>query len=401
MNVTPETDLLLACARRFACTASPAEFRDRAGRITDWPAAISLARAHWMEPLAAWYLDTECAELLPSAIREVLRAAIHRSAVNFLLLSAELIKVLCVLDAGGIRVVPLKGPVLAAMLCDENPWRESCDLDLLVRPADITWAKDALIAAGYRLDSQLPGGEENATFHWRSQLVLTRDGIGPSIDLHWQILPSLFPCARYFDSAWNRLETTVFHNQEIPAFSPEDQLFFLCAHAARHSWQSLRLAADVARLIHIRPNLDWDWLIRSARAADGTMVMALGLWMVSRLLNVELPAPVLEFVNATIGAKVFAQRLLERLLSTPDENENFSDFGLQFKLAAGWWPKLQCTAAYALLPTDADGASLRLPRWLYLLYYPYRPARLAVKHGNKLLKSIRGGFPRPNHAAGA
>ena len=60
------------------------------------------------------------------------------------------------MQSQSIPVVPLKGPVLATMLCDEIPWRESCDLDLLVRRADITRAKDALMAAGYQLDSAAP-----------------------------------------------------------------------------------------------------------------------------------------------------------------------------------------------------------------------------------------------------
>jgi hypothetical protein len=96
-----------------------------------------------------------------------------------------------------------------------------------VRRTYVTRAKNALMAAGYQIDSQLPSGEENAIFHWRSQLVLFRDGIGPALDLRWQLLPKPFPCARYFDSVWERLHTVAFHNQQILAFSAEDQLFFL------------------------------------------------------------------------------------------------------------------------------------------------------------------------------
>ncbi len=406
MQLTPEADFLLACARRFAGTESPQGLRLRASRISDWNAAIDLARAHWIEPLAAWYLSTGCAGTLAPGLHENLHATLHRNTANFLLLSAGLIKVLRLLQAQSVPVVPLKGPVLAAMLCDEIPWRESCDLDLLVRRADITRAKQALMAAGYQLASRLPCGEENAAFHWRSQLVLIRDGIGPAIDLHWQLLPSLFPCARYFDSVWQRLHTATFHDQGILAFSAEDQLLFLCAHAARHSWQSLRLAADVARLIHVRPGLDWDCLIRAARGSDGGMVLALGLWMVNRLLDVELPAPLLRYVNAALDGRTFPLRLLQRLLvRRPDEHETSSEFWLQFKLAAGWWQKLRCAAGYALLPSDADGESLRLPPWLYFLYYPYRPTRLMLKYGARFFRlnlgEVARGVPLPAIPAGA
>lgn len=394
MQLTPEADLLLACTRRFAGTESSEDVRVRASQISDWNAAIDLARGHCLEPLIAWYLQTDCAGMFAKDFHDGLRVTLRRSTANLMLLCTDLTKVLRILEEHSIPVVPLKGPVLAAMLCDEIPWRESCDLDLLVRRIDITRAKNALMAAGYQIDSKLPLGEENAAFHWRSQLVLFRDGIGPALDLHWQLLPSLFPCAHHFESVWERLQSATFHDQKILTFSAEDHLFFLCAHAARHSWQDLRLAADIARLIHVRPDLDWDRLVRSARGSDGGMVLALGLWMVNRLLHVELPAQVLAYVNRSVDGNGFAYHLLDRLLTvSPDQYENSSEFWLQFRLAGGWWAKLRCAAGYALLPSDADGESLRLPPRLFFLYYPYRPARLVVKYGAKAFRRIFGTRP--------
>lgn len=381
--------LLIAVARWFAGTGSVGDIQTHARELGEWDVFMDLARAHWMEPLADWCLSATCTEILDPAFRAGLKTVIRQRVARHLLLQAELLKVLRVFEQQRIAVVPLKGPVLAAMLCDEIPWRDCVDLDLLVRRSDITCAKDALLEAGYQLESHLPRGEESAAFHWRSQLVLIRDGAWPALDLHWQLLPSLFPCTRHFDSVWDRLQHTAFHGRDILAFSAEDQLFFLCAHAARHSWQNLRLAADVARLIHVRADLDWDVVIRAARDSDGAMVLGLGLWIVNRLLDVALPTPVLDYVNGMIEGKAFARLLLERLLvRMPDEYENSSEFWLQFKLAGGWWPKLRCTAAYALLPSDADGESLRLPPSLFFLYYIYRPARLTWKHGSSLLRSL-------------
>jgi hypothetical protein len=394
MPLNPATDLLLAIARRFAGTESPEGLRFRAGRISDWSAAIDLARAHGMEPLAAWYLNTDCAGMFAPDFYDSLHATLQRNTANFVLLSTDLIKVLRIFRARGIPVVPLKGPVLAVTLFNEIPWRESCDLDLLVARADVGRAKDALTAAGYQIDSQLRSGEENDAFHWRSQVVLFRDDVSPAIDLHWELLPSLFPCARYFDSVWERLQQATFHDQEILELSAEDQLFFLCAHAARHSWHSLRLAVDVARLIYVRPELDWDSAIRAAASSDGGKVLALGLWIVNHLLKVQLPETALRYATASIDGKPFAPHLLERMLTvTPEQYESSSELRLQMRLADGWWPKLRCAAGYILLPTDADGA-LRLPASLFFLYYLYRPVRLTAKYGMKLFRLISGDVTR-------
>jgi hypothetical protein len=393
MQLSPAADLLLAIARRFAGSESPEGIRSYAGRISDWSAAMDLARAHGMEPLAAWYLNTDCAGMFAPDFYDRMRATLQRNTANFVLLSTDLIKVLRILQARGIPVVPLKGPVLAVTLFNEIPWRESCDLDFLLRRADVGRAKDALIEAGYQLDTQLRSDEENASFHWRSQLVLFRDDGSPALDLHWELLPSLFPCARYFDSVWEHLQSATFHDQKILALSAEDQLFFLCAHAARHSWHSLRLAVDVARLIYVRPDLDWDSLIRAGRNSDG-MVLALGLWIVNHLLDVELPEAALRYANAAIDGKPFAPQLLERMLTiTPDQYETSSELRLQLRLADGWLPKLRCAAGYVLLPTDADGA-LRLPSSLFFLYYLYRPVRLTAKYGMKLFRVISGEVTR-------
>ena len=165
MQLPPAADLLLAIARRFAGIESPDGIRFHAGRISDWSAAMDLARAHGMEPLAAWYLNTDCAGMFAPDFYDRLHAILQRNTANFVLLSTDLIKVLRILRTCGIPVVPLKGPVLAVTLFNEIPWRESCDLDLLVRRADVGRAKDALVEAGYQLDSQLRSGEENDAFH--------------------------------------------------------------------------------------------------------------------------------------------------------------------------------------------------------------------------------------------
>jgi hypothetical protein len=392
-QLAPAVDLLLSIARRFAGTESAEGLRVCAGRISDWSAAMGLARAHGMQPLAALYLNADCPEMLTPEFRERLHATLQCNTINFVLLSTDLIKVLRLLRARGIRVVPLKGPVLAASLFNEIPWRESCDLDLLIPRADVGRAKDALIEAGYQLDSELWPGEEKAVFHWRSQVVLYRDDGSPALDIHWELLPSLYPCARYFDSVWERVQNAAFHGENILTLSAEDQLFFLCAHAARHSWHSLRMAVDIARLVYVRRDLNWDSVIRAGRASDGK-VLALGLWIVNHLLNVELPGAALQYANTAIDGEPFASDLLGRMLTvTPDQYETSSELHLQLKLAVGWWPKLRCATGYVLLPTAAD-AVLRLPASLFFLYYLYRPMRLTTKYVTKLVRIISGEVTR-------
>ena len=389
MQPTREVDFLLSCSRSFAGTCDTADVVKSARRIDDWNAVMNLARVHDMEPLVAWQLKGACSQGLDPAFLGALSEVLYYNTAKYLRLTSDLIGVLRVFQAERIPVVSVKGPILADGLCDEFAWRDSCDLDLLVRHSDITRAKEALMAVGYRLGSQLPSGEETAPFHWRSQLVLLRDRFGPAIDLHWQLLPSWFPCARYFHSVWERVQIAAFHGQEVLVLSVEDQLFFLCAHAARHSWETLRLVVDIARLIHTSPELDWKRAIRAGCDNDSPMVLALGLWMVNRLLQIDLPEPAAEYVEATVAGRMLAHDLSDRLLTRmPGQYATLSGFRLQFTLATGWWSKLRCAAGHALLPSDADGQSWRLPPSLFFLYYLYRPIRLTLKYAAEFHRRI-------------
>ena len=73
-------------------------------------------------------------------------------AIHALYLTAELLRILRLLDAHAIRAVPLKGPALAQSLYGDLALREFCDLDVLVQETDLRKARGLLEAQGYHLD---------------------------------------------------------------------------------------------------------------------------------------------------------------------------------------------------------------------------------------------------------
>jgi hypothetical protein len=91
--------------------------------------------------------------------------------------------------------------------------------------------------------------------------------------------------------------------------------------------------------------------------------------------------------------QTFAEQLAENVMTPATGHDDsmspsapMSSFGLQFRLANGLWPKLRCALGFSILPTEADAESLPLPSSLSFLYYPYRPMRLAMKYGARLLR---------------
>ncbi len=375
--------LLLACARWFCAGAGGVSMREAADAIRDWDEALDVAAAHGLDALVAWCVAANCGASHPRAIHSRLRANLARN----LALSIELISVLRLLRENRIDAIPIKGPVLAAALCGASAWRASSDVDVLVRPADITRAKKALADFGYRTISHLPWEQETARLHWNSQMTFVSPRGGLHLDLHWRMLPCGFPCARWFDSIWERAAAAQFEGEPISAIGPEDLLLYLCAHAAKHSWQSLCHAVDIA--LAMRLELDWELLFDYGRGCGGIRILATGLWMAHRLLGAPMPAGVQDRVESIVRRLRFAPRLVERItVRLPEDYATPSEFKLQIGLADGIGAKLRYAAAYALLPTEADAASLRLPYRLSFLYYPYRQARLAFKYGGRIVRAL-------------
>lgn len=348
---------------------------------------MDLARSHGIDPLIGWRLESGAADLLPADDLTAVRKLMRDNTVKHLALSGELLRILRLLRRRGITAVPLKGPMLASILCEDFVWRTTSDIDLLVRPADITRAKVVVAQEGYRLDSHLPWSQETVAIHWNSQLPFTREDGGVHLDLHWRMLPSAFPCAAWFDSIWNRLVPAVFETEAVSALNAEDLLLYLCAHGAKHSWQTLAHVVDIAKLQVVRVDLDWARLMRDSRRSGGELVLAMGLWLASQLAGARMPDVIADEVGIALPDKAFRSLLIERLLTgLPEEYESSSEFWIQVRLASGWRSKLRYTAGYALLPTEAEAERLNLPRSLFFLYYPYRQARLAVKYGARMLR---------------
>ena len=138
-------ELLLACARLDADRAARVA-AIAAAREVDWDALVRLARPHGMLPLVADALGE--AGVAPPAVRAALERALRDNLRRNVFLTAELFKLLALLEARGVPAVPYKGPALAALLYGNVGLRQFGDLDVLVRARDLGRAKELLLASG-------------------------------------------------------------------------------------------------------------------------------------------------------------------------------------------------------------------------------------------------------------
>ena len=235
-----EFDFLLACVRRFFQPETP--IPSAAG--LDWRKLVQLAQRH-----AVAALFCRAVRGRPDISMEVLNDLLGRifEAARFdLTLSAELAELLELFRGHEIRVVTLKGPVLASTLYGTAALRSSSDLDLLVQPEDLFRARQLLKDKGYHLESVLSWPTDSAYFRRRdSEISFSRRTAYQTdtlwIDLHWRLLPWYFP--RSFDDRelWQNLRRVPVAGAFASTLQAENQLLFLCAHGTKHLWGRFRL----------------------------------------------------------------------------------------------------------------------------------------------------------------
>ena len=356
--MTPELTLLLRCLRPRPAPAAPPPL--------DWPAFLRLAEHHGVRPLVHQAL----AETAPPELTQFFRA----NAINSLYLTAELLRILRLLDAQGIRAVPFKGPALAQSLYGDLALREFGDLDLLVQETDLRKARELLETQGYHLDFPLDSRDEAAHIRNGQHYHLLHPAKGIVIELHWRFAPRWFAFPLSPSQVWPRLQPMHLAGRQVPSFCPEHLFLFLAAHGAKHRWCALKWLCDLARLIHQHSRLDWEWLVDQARRTHAMRVLLLGIHLAAEL-GAAVPPELKE--RARRDAKVQALAAgVWRNVQNPG--------GLDVLGACLWdlkaQERLRDRLLYCLVvltrPTVTDQAFLPLPRSLSFLHALTRPIRI-------------------------
>ena len=176
-------------------------------------AVLPLARAHQLEHILAHAMaERDDARLSTKLYNAVWLAEQQRAA---------LAEASALLSEAGIDHLPLKGSVLREHY--PEPWiRNSCDVDILVKDADLESAATLLSGAGYVRD------EEGKSAH---DVVFTRGCV--ALELHYTLIESYrFPnMATVLESVWERTAPTDGHRY---AMTDEMFYFYHIAHMVKH-----------------------------------------------------------------------------------------------------------------------------------------------------------------------
>jgi hypothetical protein len=397
----PELELLLCCARVSLTPERVDRIRTLVHQDLDWESLLHSARVHGVASLLYWHLNATCPQAVPPASLGSLRDCFAWNLGHNLFLTDELVQLLDLLTAQGIRAMPFKGPAVAAALYGTVAFREFCDLDILVQPKDFLRAQDVLLARGYQ--GYWPHIQMNQTrraafvqrhvhalgfSHAQSQIL---------VEIHWKLMPSWFCFPLRPECLWERRAPVWLSGKSVPTLSPEDALLVACVHGCKHVWARLGWICDVAEWLRLHQGTDWERLFEQARRLGSQRMLLLGLSVARDLLGTPLPEPVDHRAGADGGVRTLTRQVRRQFFQESASESGLWATGI-FHLRArdGLRDRIRYSLRGALIPSPADWEFLPLPAPLHFLYPVLRPLRLLNGYASAL-HPVRA----PKVAAGA
>jgi hypothetical protein len=378
---SPETELLVCCARTRLQPEIAARIREKTSASLDWDYLLAQANAHSIAPLVDRNLRAATGENVPLKVAAAMQAAVRANAMRCLAHTSELIRLTRLLESRGIRLLPYKGPVIAAQAYGDVSARQFEDLDLVLLQSDMPAADEAVRSLGYEprfpwIHSPegrriLPG--EYSYFNAARQTIL---------ELHTEATLRHFPVRPHLNEFFARAVEVELGGQSVRTFRVEDALPFYCIHGMKDFWGKLVWVVDIAELLRAFPRLDWDAVLRASEQLRGDRMLYVGLALARGLFGAALPPEVSARVTRDRGAVALAADVASHLLGRDTSGRTARErFEFRRKsvrgFAAGWRYAMRLTLAPA--EEDWQGAQQTHPASPF--HALVRPFRLLRKYG--------------------
>lgn len=224
---------------------------------------------------------------IPPALLQSLRTARKTQTVSTLALSAELFRILDLLQNANLHPAVIKGPSLALRAHGDAASRHYGDIDLLLRHSQVAQASQILAAAGFLArvpDSALQAGKTPGQYFFR------RPQSGAVIELHTERTLRYFPRPLPIEDFFQRQTTLSLDGRQLPVLSAEDEFVLISIHGAKHFWERLMWISDIAAMVHHHPELNWPRIRQSAAAVGAERMVRIALLLAESVLRVPVPA---------------------------------------------------------------------------------------------------------------
>jgi len=375
--MTNEDQLCLLLARGELIPEERPRILDLLATPLHWPRILECAYSHQIYPLLYRNLLALGFPNVPEAIQSELKGLYLANALRNQLLAEELARLLGLLEAAGIGVIPLKGVALAKLLFGDPAARVCSDIDILVPAAEVVRARRIILANGYssRFSEDFFARHQLHTMA-ECALVAEKKPLTYLVELHWTLMQDSAKDSAAVAELWSQARPADFFGVRALQFTPEWQFLYLSYHASYHNWNTLKWLADVHELC-VSIAVDWKQAKKYAVDYELESVAEPTLAACSRLFGTPLPV---EFSSSSFPTDV-------RLFPDSEDPSEFWKATLFYpRLLKRRSEKFRWYAQTFFVPRQSDYRFIGLPSSMTFLYYVLRPLRLSCKWSWRFLR---------------
>ncbi|UFH59207.1 nucleotidyltransferase domain-containing protein [Sulfurovum mangrovi] len=310
-----------------------------------------------------------------------------------MLMTAELLRIMKLLEANNIEALAFKGPALAQQAYGDITMRQFGDLDIFVHRKDIVHIAEILSDDRYEARVDKKYFSNNAFLDVNSDCQFFNDKQNILIEIHWTVFRKSFSKKMQKIDLWDRPSKVSINHHEIKAFEVEALLLYLCMHGSKHTWERIEWIVDIDKLVRVSPDINWDKVYQMAEQANGTTMLELGLLLTSHLFSTPLSQKYINSLSTnkkilSLEREVFFLLNANKQTTDSELQKNLRHFRFHLELQDGILSK-SLFITKALFPLKSSDVELiNLPKSLYFIYYLFRPFRLAAKYFSKLFSFL-------------
>lgn len=356
-------------------------------QITNYESLITAASQHGVLPLVYKTLkklsESNSSLLTPhSSLENILtELKAHYMSISRrnMLMSAELLRIMKLLEANNIEALAFKGPALAQMAYGNITMRQFGDLDVLIKKEDIYRVDRLLQPEGYERLLVLTPVQEKIWIRYAHDLGLVHREKGTHFEMHWSLMDEDYPMQLDLDSYREEKQMVEINGREIPAFSTENLLVYLSIHGSKHLWERIEWIKNIDLLIR-REEINWEKVIKLSEGTGFERMIYLGLSLGSELFGSPLPADIRTRIRRTPQIDTLSRFILE---SWHTPKSTFAKTAAMLRLFPGLKERLLYLHKIILKPSFNEYWFIDLPKGMYWAYYLVRPYLLLKKYLSK------------------
>ncbi len=267
-------------------------------KTTDYQSLISIALKHGILPMVyktIKYLPRSTSKHTQYFLSE-LKPVYMQIVQKNIMMSAELLKIMHILEKNHIKALAFKGPVLSQMAYGDITLRQYGDLDILVNPKDLFNAGILFQNNNYTLQGSIDFLNDPLWIEAAKDMILVHEQKNIIIEMHWKLFHSTFAKDSHEVNFWDDIQKIYINEIEVPSLNSNLLLSYLCIHGSRHLWERIEWIVDIDRLIK-KNQISWDEVLKYTDLFHSRTMLLLGLSLSHILFGTILPEYLLQMIN--------------------------------------------------------------------------------------------------------